>query len=135
MFLSQLTREKNANGEYPFVVASAGNNGPFDETGSLSQGGGDVFAAVAAATGRGRPHAGDIVLFGHDFVDNRYAIKWVRLQPGAAVKGGDVSTERRSANAYRRGVYSAKSKDAPEEPSDTADGKHTGMSGTSWPRP
>lgn len=135
-FFSQLTHQKNANGEYPFVAASAGNSGPFDQTLSQPAAGEDVFATAAAAVGED-DHAPEISFFssvGPD-VDKRYAVKRVRLKPDATTKGGNVTTEPGSPNVYRLGVYSAKSKDMPKNPSDTADGKHTAMSGTSMASP
>jgi len=135
-FFSQLTHQKNANGEYPFVAASAGNSGPFDQTLSQPAAGEDVFATAAAAVSED-DHAPEISFFssvGPD-VDNRYAVKRVRLKPDATAKGGNVTTDPGSPNVYRLGVYSAKSKDMPKNPSDTADGKHTAMSGTSMASP
>ncbi|MEK7859712.1 MAG: S8 family serine peptidase [Elusimicrobiota bacterium] len=135
-FFSQLTHQKNANGEYPFVVASAGNSGPFDQTLSQPAAGEDVNATAAATVGEddGIAEVSFYSSVGPD-VDSRYAIKRLRLKPDITVKGGDVTTEPGSPNVYRRGVYSAKSKDMPKSPSDTEDGKHTGMSGTSMASP
>ncbi|MFA6003033.1 MAG: S8 family serine peptidase, partial [Elusimicrobiota bacterium] len=135
-FFSQLTHQKNSNGEYPFVAASAGNAGPFDRTLSQPAAGVDVFATAAASVGE-EDGAVEISFFssvGPD-VDKRYAVKRVRLKPDAAAKGGNVTTEAGSNNVYRLGVYSAKSKDMAKSPSDTQDGKHTGMSGTSMSSP
>ncbi len=135
-FFSQLTHRKNANGEYPFVAASAGNSGPFDQTLSQPAAGEDVFATAAAAVGED-DHSAEIAFYssvGPD-VDKRYAVKRVRLKPDATAKGGNVITEPGSPNVYRLGVYSAKSKDMPKNPSDTADGKYTAMSGTSMSSP
>ncbi|MBI5241802.1 MAG: S8 family serine peptidase [Elusimicrobia bacterium] len=135
-FFSQLTHQKNANGEYPFVAASAGNSGPFDQTLSQPAAGEDVFATAAASVGED-DRALEMSFFssvGPD-VDKRFAVKRFRLKPDATTKGGNVTTEPGSPNVYRLGVYSAKSKDMPKNPSDTADGKHTAMSGTSMASP
>ena len=43
-FYSQLTKHKNAVGEYPIVTASAGNAGPFDRTLSQPAVGAEVIA-------------------------------------------------------------------------------------------
>jgi hypothetical protein len=135
-FFSQLTHQKNANGEYPFVTASAGNSGPFDRTLSQPAAGEDVFATAAASVGEedGAPEMSFFSSVGPD-LDKRFAVKRFRLKPDATTKGGNVTTEPGSPNVYRLGVYSAKSKDMPKNPSDTSDGKHTAMSGTSMASP
>lgn len=135
-FFSQLTHQKNANGEYPFVAASAGNSGPFDNTLSQPAAGEDVFATAAASVGEddGLPEMSFFSSVGPD-TDKRFAVKRLRLKPDATTKGGNVTTEPGSPNVYRLGVYSAKSKDMPKNPSDTEDGKHTAMSGTSMASP
>ncbi|MDD5657660.1 MAG: S8 family serine peptidase, partial [Elusimicrobia bacterium] len=136
VFFSQLTHQKNANGEYPFVTASAGNSGPFDRSLSQPAAGVDVNAVAAAAIGEDDrlPEVAFYSSVGPD-VDKRYAVKRLRLKPDVTAKGGDVVSEPGSDNVYRLGVYSAKSQNTPRSPSDTADGKHTGLSGTSMASP
>ncbi|NNN04334.1 MAG: S8 family serine peptidase [Elusimicrobia bacterium] len=135
-FLSRLTRQKNAAGEYPIVSASAGNAGPFDRTLSQPAAGVDVLAVAAAAKSLddGRPEISFYSSVGPD-VDRRFAVKRFRLKPEITGVGGDVVTQPGTANLYKYGVYSAKSKDAPRSASDLEDGRHTGMSGTSMSNP
>jgi hypothetical protein len=135
-FFSQLTHQKNANGEYPIVSASAGNSGPFDKTLSQPAAGADVLAVAAAAKSLddGKPEIAFYSSVGPD-VDRRYAVKRWRLKPEITGIGGDVTTKPGSGNVYEDGVYSAKSKDSPRGASDKADGRHTGMSGTSMSNP
>jgi serine protease AprX len=135
-FFSELTHQKNANGEYPIVSASAGNSGPFDKTLSQPAAGADVLAVAAAAKSLddGRPEIAFYSSVGPD-VDRRYAVKRFRLKPEITGIGGDVTTKPGSGNVYEDGVYSAKSKDSARSASDRADGRHTGMSGTSMSNP
>src|SRR6185312_8563184 len=135
-FFSQLTHQKNANGDYPIVSASAGNSGPFDKTLSQPASGVDVLAVAAAAKSLddGRPEIAFYSSVGPD-MDRRYAVKRWRLKPEITGIGGDVTTKPGSSNVYEDGVYSAKSKDSQKGASDKEDGRHTGMSGTSMSNP
>ena len=135
-FFSELTKKKNAAGEYPIVTASAGNSGPFDGTLSQPAAGVDVIAVAAAAKSKddGIPEIAFYSSVGPD-IDRRYAIKRFRLKPEITAIGGDVTTSPGSSNVYKDGVYSAKSKDSQRSASDLEDGKHTGMSGTSMSNP
>ncbi len=135
-FFSRLTHQKNANGEYPIVSASAGNSGPFDKTLSQPAAGVDVLAVAAAAKSLddGRPEISFYSSVGPD-IDRRYTTKRWRLKPEITGIGGDVTTKPGSSNVYEYGVYSAKSKDSQRSASDLADGRHTGMSGTSMSNP
>ncbi len=135
-FISQLTHQKNAVGEYPIITASAGNSGPFDRTLSQPAAGVDVIAVAAAAKSKddGVPEIAFYSSVGPD-IDRRYAIKRFRFKPDITGIGGDVVTKLGSAAVYLFGVFSAKSKDAPRSSSDLEDGKHTGMSGTSMSNP
>ena len=135
-FFSQLTHQKNANGEYPIVSASAGNSGPFDKTLSQPAAGVDVLAVAAAAKSLddGKPEIAFYSSVGPD-MDRRYAVKRWRLKPEITGIGGDVTTKPGSSNVYEDGVYSAKSKDSQRGASDKEDGRHTGMSGTSMSNP
>ncbi len=135
-FFSELTKHKNAAGEYPIVTASAGNSGPFDFTLSQPAAGVNVSDVAAAAKSKddGVP---EITLFsgGGPDIDRRFTIKRLRFKPDFTGIGGDVVTVPGSDNVYQFGVFSARSKDAPRSPSDLSDGKHTGMSGTSMSNP
>ncbi|MFI5347178.1 MAG: S8 family serine peptidase [Elusimicrobiota bacterium] len=135
-FFSQLTHQKNSNGDYPIVSASAGNSGPFDKTLSQPAAGTDVLAVAAAAKSLddGRPEIAFYSSVGPD-IDRRFAVKRFRLKPEITGIGGDVTTPPGSSNVYEFGVYSAKSKDSQRSSSDLADGRHTGMSGTSMSNP
>jgi glycogen debranching enzyme len=135
-FFSELTKHKNAAGEYPIVTASAGNSGPFDRTLSQPSAGADVISVAAAAKSLddGRPEIAFYSSVGPD-ADRRYAVRRWRMKPEITGIGGDVTTTPGSSNVYEHGVYSAKSKDAPRSPSDLEDGRHTGMSGTSMSNP
>jgi len=135
-FFSQLTHQKNSGGDYPIVSASAGNSGPFDKTLSQPAAGVDVLAVAAAAKSLddGRPEIAFYSSVGPD-IDRRYAVKRWRLKPEITGIGGDVTTPPGSSNVYEFGVYSAKSKDSSRSGSDLADGRHTGMSGTSMSNP
>ncbi len=135
-FFSQLTHQKNAVGEYPIILASAGNAGPFDRTMSQPAAGADVIAVGSFAKSKddGVPEASFFESPGFDS-DGRYPIKRDRFKPDIIGIGGDVTTSPGSSNVYKEGVYSAKSKDAPRSVSDLADGKHTGKSGTSMSAP
>jgi hypothetical protein len=135
-FLSQLTHQKNAAGDYPIVTASAGNAGPFDRTLSQPAAGVDVLAVAAAAKSLddGRPEVAFYSSVGPD-LDRRFSVKRLRLKPEITGIGGDVTTAPGSDNVYKFGVYSAKSKDAPRSAPDLEDGRHTGMSGTSMSNP
>ncbi|MDE2141425.1 MAG: S8 family serine peptidase, partial [Elusimicrobia bacterium] len=135
-FFSQLTHQKNSNGDYPIVSASAGNSGPFDKTLSQPSAGVDVLAVAAAAKSLddGKPEIAFYSSVGPD-VDRRYSVKRLRLKPEITGIGGDVTTPPGSSNVYEFGVYSAKSKDSQRSSSDLPDGRHTGMSGTSMSNP
>jgi glycogen debranching enzyme len=135
-FFSRLTHQKNSNGEYPIVTASAGNSGPFDKTLSQPSAGVDVLAVAAAAKSMddGRPEISFYSSVGPD-IDRRYTTKRWRLKPEITGIGGDVTTSPGSSNVYEFGVYSAKSKDSQRSSSDLPDGRHTGMSGTSMSNP
>ncbi len=135
-FLSRLTRQKNSAGDYPIVSASAGNAGPFDRSVSQPAAGVEVLAVAAAAKSLddGRPEVAFYSSVGPD-LDRRYMTRRLRLKPEIVGIGGDVVTSPGSANVYKFGVFSAKSKDAPPSPSDSEDGRHTGMSGTSMSNP
>jgi len=119
-FFSQLTHQKNANGEYPIVSASAGNSGPFDNTLSQPAAGADVLAVAAAAKSLddGKPEIAFYSSVGPD-IDRRYAVKRWRLKPEIAGIGGDVVTLLKSASVYLFGVFSARSKDAQPSSADT----------------
>ncbi|MBI3566347.1 MAG: S8 family serine peptidase, partial [Elusimicrobia bacterium] len=135
-FFSRLTHQKNSNGDYPIVSASAGNSGPFDKTLSQPAAGADVLAVAAAAKSLddGKPEIAFYSSVGPD-VDRRYTTKRWRLKPEVTGIGGDVTTKPGSTNVYEYGVFSAKSKDSARSSSDLADGRHTGMSGTSMSNP
>lgn len=135
-FFSQLTKQKNAAGEYPIVTASAGNSGPFDRTLSQPAAGVEVIAVAAAAKSKddGVPEISFYSSVGPD-IDRRYSIKRFRFKPEITALGGDVTTSPGSSNVYKDGIYSAKSKDSARSASDLEDGKHTGMSGTSMSNP
>jgi|CXWL01.1.fsa_nt_gi hypothetical protein len=135
-FFSELTKRKSASGDYPIITASAGNSGPFDFTLSQPAVGIDVIAVAAAAKSKddGQPEIAFYSSVGPD-IDRRFTIKRFRFKPDVTGIGGDVVTVPGSSNVYAYGVVSARSKDAPRSPSDTRDGKHTGMSGTSMSNP
>jgi hypothetical protein len=135
-FFSQLTHQRNVNGDYPIVSASAGNSGPFDKTLSQPAAGTDVLAVAAAAKSMddGKPEIAFYSSVGPD-IDRRFAVKRFRLKPEITGIGGDVTTPPGSSNVYEFGVYSAKSKDSQRSSSDLPDGRHTGMSGTSMSNP
>ncbi|MFI5349476.1 MAG: S8 family serine peptidase [Elusimicrobiota bacterium] len=135
-FFSQLTHQKNANGEYPIVTSSAGNSGPFDKSLSQPAAGADVLAVAAAAKSLddGKPEIAFYSSVGPD-LDRRYAVKRWRLKPEITGIGGDVVSKIKSATVYLFGVFSARSKDAPASAADLPDGRHTGMSGTSMSNP
>ncbi len=136
IFLSNLTLQKNSKGDPIIVVGSFGNAGPFDRTGSQPSAGVNVIAVAAAAksVGDGRPEISFYSSVGPD-VDPRFAAKRVRLKPDLTAIGGDVVTEPGNPDAYKDGITAAKSKDMAKGPSDTEDGLHTRMSGTSMASP
>jgi glycogen debranching enzyme len=136
LFFSQLTHQPNSKGEYVTVVASAGNSGPFDQTLSQPSAGADVLSVAAAAKSLDdkTPEIAFFSSAGPD-IDPRFSIKRLRLAPKLTAIGGDVVTDPGDPNVYKNGVYSAKSKDMPPSYSDTADKRHTGMSGTSMAAP
>ena len=135
-FLSHLTQVKNESGSSVIVVASNGNAGPFDGTGSQPAAGEHVIAAAGAAKSL------DDGVFEISFYssvgpddDNRYVIKRLRFKPDITAIGGDVTAKPDSPDLYGAGVTLAKSKDMPKNPSDAEDGIHTRMSGTSMASP
>ena len=131
-FYSQLTKHKNAAGEYPIVTASAGNAGPFDRTLSQPAAGAEVIAAAAAAKSKddGVPEVAFFSSAGPD-IDWSYGIKRFLFKPEITAVGGDVTITPGSSNVYEDGVYAAKSRDAQRSVSDLKGGLHTGMSGSS----
>lgn len=144
MFMSELSRRVNGKGEMTLVVASAGNAG-FDK--SLSQpGAGDEVLSVGAAieSGEDGPKEdgpeGELLLpafflaAGPD-EDPRVSIRRYRLGPKITGRSGNIVTDPGDPNVYKKGVYSARSKDAPPAHADTADGQHTGLAGTSMAAP
>ncbi|MBI5624248.1 MAG: S8 family serine peptidase [Elusimicrobia bacterium] len=135
-FLSDLTLKTNSKGEPVIVVGSFGNAGPFDRTGSQPSTGVHVIAVAAAAKSLsdGSPEIAFYSSVGPD-VDTRFSIKRVRLKPDITAIGGDVTTEGSDPDVYKHGVTSAKAKTMPPGPSDSKDGRHTRMSGTSMASP
>lgn len=135
-FFSELTKQKMSNGEYPIVTASAGNSGPFDKTISEPAAGAETIAVAAAAKSLDdkRPEISFFSSVGPD-TDRRYSIRRLRLKPDLTALGGDVTTRLGQAAIYLAGIFSSKSKDSPASPNDYADGKHTGLAGTSMANP
>jgi hypothetical protein len=137
-FFSRLTRQKNSKGEYPIVTGSAGNSGPFGQSKSQPSVG-EYVASIAAAN-----KAGVVSFFSSvgPALDRRWGRKRYRRPFGATAVGGDVTTppdmlERppEKRDVYEGGVEAPKSRNMAPSPSDTADGKHTRMSGTSMSNP
>lgn len=135
-FFSQLTRKKNAKGEYPIITASAGNAGPFTQTRSQPSVGEFVLSIMAAAKSLddGVPEVSFFSSVGPT-MDNRFGRKRYRRPLGLTALGGDIITPPGARDVYSRGIESVKSKDMPPSPSDAEDGLHTRMSGTSMSNP
>ncbi|MDE2293440.1 MAG: S8 family serine peptidase, partial [Elusimicrobia bacterium] len=135
-FFSELTRQKNKKGFYPIVTASAGNSGPFNETRSQPSTGERVLAVTAAAKSEddGVPEISFYSSVG-PAADGRWSRPRWRRPYGLTALGGDVTTPPGVKDVYEHGIESVKSKDMAAGPSDTPDGKHTRMSGTSMSNP
>lgn len=135
MFFSDLARKKNAKGNPVFITASQGNSGPVDMSGSQPAQGEELFATGSGGVNdKGHKVVRFYSSVGPD-VDRRYAIARRRIKPSGVVKGGNVTTRPGSSDVYEEGVVSVKSKDTPRGPSDTDDGLHTRLSGTSMASP
>jgi subtilisin family serine protease len=136
LFFSNLTRQANANGQHPIVTGSAGNSGPFSETRSQPSVGEFVTSVMAAAKSLddGIPEISFYSSAG-PVMDARFSRKRYRRPMGLTALGGDVTTPPGVQDVYEHGIESAKSKDMAPSPSDTLDGKHTRMSGTSMANP
>jgi len=135
-FFSELTLQKNANGEYPIVTGSAGNSGPFNETKSQPSVGERVASISAAAKSLddGVPEISFYSSVGPT-VDKRWSRKRLRRPLGVTALGGDVTTPPGVTDVYEHGIEAPKSKDMAAGPSDSKDGKGTRMSGTSMSNP
>ncbi len=129
VYLSQLMGRKNANGEHPLVLASAGNPGPFDQ--SMSQPGAarGVFSVAAAVT---KTVMAFFSASGYDEDGTNYYRRRRYLKPDAAARGGDLTS---GPNPYEHGVVSEKSRHSPQSPADLPGGRQTRMSGTSQAQP
>jgi hypothetical protein len=131
-FVSNLVRQKNSKGEYPFAVVSAGNEGPFDFSVSHPASGFNV-TPVGSATKSLEDGKPSVSFF--SAVGPNISWKWVRprllFYNHGLVVGGDLDSQ----GSYGKGVLSVKSKDMEPTPDDSADGKHTRMSGTSQAAP
>ncbi|MFA5139039.1 MAG: S8 family serine peptidase [Elusimicrobiota bacterium] len=136
LFFSKLTQQTNANGQHPIVTGSAGNSGPFSETRSQPSVGEFVTSVMAAAKSLddGIPEVSFYSSVG-PVMDQRFSRKRYRRPMGLTALGGDVTTPPGVQDVYGHGIESVKSKDMTPSPSDTLDGKHTRMSGTSMSNP
>ncbi|PCI39216.1 MAG: hypothetical protein COB53_03665 [Elusimicrobia bacterium] len=135
-FFSDLTQQKNANGEYPIVTGSAGNSGPFNATKSQPSVG-ERVASIAAAAKSLDDGIAEISFYSSvgPALDKRWSRKRMRRPLGVTALGGDVSTPPGVSDVYANGIESSKSKDMAAGPSDSRDGKGVRMSGTSMSNP
>ncbi len=135
-FFSDLTLQKNANGEYPIVTGSAGNSGPFNDTRSQPSTGERVATTPSATKSLddGIPEMSFFSSVGQT-LDKRWSRKRYRRPFGITALGGDVTTPPNVTDVYSDGIESSKSKDMAAGPSDSRDGKGVRMSGTSMSNP
>ncbi|MFA6577650.1 MAG: S8 family serine peptidase [Elusimicrobiota bacterium] len=138
-FFSHLLEQKSASGEPLIGTGSSGNAGPFNKTLSQPANARNMIDVGAAAKSLddGVPETAFYSSVGPalDGRFKRYGLtRWV-LKPDITALGGDVTTLPGNKDVYSQGITSVRSKDMPPGPSNTEDGLHTRMAGSSMANP